>query len=347
MHLLLWLPVLPAGVFGFVHQPQATSTTSLAAKKKVFIDGEAGTTGLQVQSRLSTHPDIELVPQPPAESRKDPAVRAELINSADAVVLCLPDDAAREAVSLANDDVRIVDASTAHRVSPGWEYGFAEMCEGQRERIEKSTRVANPGCYATGFVSIARPLVDAGVLDPSAKLACSAISGYTGGGKALVSVFEGGAEPWGAYGFNLDHKHLPEMAAHSKLETPPVFLPAVGDFAQGMVVSVMLHYDKNIQGGEAVYDALHQRYEHSEFVEVMPYGLEGAKDAGLLERDNFLEPTKLNGSNNLQLFVFANDRAKTAVVSARLDNLGKGASGAAVQNLNIMLGLDEHLGLNL
>lgn len=320
------------------------------AKKQVFIDGEAGTTGLQVRQRLLTHDHIELL-SAPAKSRKKLEVRSELINSADAVILCLPDDAAREAVSLAGDDVKIVDASTAHRVAEGWEYGFAEMCAEQRVRISKSYRVANPGCYATGFISIVRPLVDAGVLRPDAKLTCSAISGYTGGGKALIAVHEAGAEPWGAYGFNLDHKHLPEMTIHSRLTHSPVFLPAVGAFAQGMVVSVLFHYDEALYSGiasaHAVHEALVERYRASDFVKVLPFGLDECKRAGLLERDTFLEPTKLNGSNNIDIFVFANEKRRTAVICARLDNLGKGASAAAVQNLNIMLGLNEHCGLEL
>ncbi|KAJ1453051.1 hypothetical protein M885DRAFT_293018 [Pelagophyceae sp. CCMP2097] len=305
---------------------------SRVSVKTVFIDGEGD------EARAN---------------RKDSKIRREMINSADAVVLCLPDDAAIEAVSLVDSDVKIVDASTAHRVGvSGWEYGFAEMTKGQRERIQAATFVANPGCYATGFIGSARPLVDAGLLRPDARLSVSAISGYSGGGNALAAIHQapGGAEPWGAYGFGLNHKHLPEMAFHSRLASEPAFLPAVGAFAQGMVVSTLLHYDDALMlpgsaSGEALWEALAKHYEGDSCVTVVPYGEAGAKD--LLERGSFLSPTRLNGSNKLEIFVFANDQKRTAAIVARLDNLGKGASGAAVQNLNLLLGLDESAGLDL
>ena len=331
-------------------RPVAMGPTSLRAKKTVFIDGEAGTTGLQVLDRLNSHPEIEIM-SIDAAARKDAGARKAAINAADAVVLCLPDDAAIEAVSLveAGNDVKIVDASTAHRILPDWAYGFPELDKGQREKIATSTRCANPGCYATGFIALTRPLVDAGVLDPSAKLVCSAVSGYSGGGKQLSKVFEEEAhEPWGAYGWNLNHKHLPEMAFHGKLDSTPIFLPSVAAFSQGMVVSIPLFYDDlTVNSAKDVHAALVAHYEGSTFVDVMPFGLDGATQAHLLERGAFLEPTKLNGSNGLQLFVFGNDDKRTACLVARLDNLGKGASGAAVQNLNIMLGLGEDLGLQL
>jgi N-acetyl-gamma-glutamyl-phosphate reductase len=332
-------------------QRRAPRAAALQAKKTVFIDGEAGTTGLQVLDRLATHPDIEVLSIDPAK-RKDADARKEAIAKADAVVLCLPDDAAREAVALAEGtDTKIVDASTAHRIDDAWVYGFPELDAAQRSKIASSTRVANPGCYATGFIAVTRPLVDAGLLKPEARLACSAVSGYSGGGKQLTAVFEEQAhEPWGAYGWNLDHKHLPEMAFHGRLEEPPVFLPAVGAFAQGMVISVPVVYGRDCSGvskGDQLHAALQAHYAGSNFVKVMPRGLSGATDANLLERGAFLEPEKLNGSNGLELFVFDNDARGTACLVARLDNLGKGASGAAVQNLNIMLGLGEDLGLQL
>jgi len=322
-----------------------------AAAKTVFIDGEAGTTGLQVLDRLATHPEIEVL-SIDASKRKDAAARKEAIAAADAVVLCLPDDAAREAVALAEgSSTKIVDASTAHRIDATWTYGFPELDSDQRSKIQQSSRVSNPGCYATGFVAVARPLVDAGLLRRDARLCCSAVSGYSGGGKQLAAVFESEEhEPWGAYGWNLDHKHLPEMAEHGGLEAPPVFLPAVGAFAQGMVVSVPLVYERDCAAGatgDKLRAALAAHYEGSAFVSVKPAGVGAVAEAGLLERGAFLEPTKLNGSNGLELFVFANDDRGTACLVARLDNLGKGASGAAVQNLNIMLGLEEGLGLQL
>uniref|UniRef100_A0A7S2G3X4 Semialdehyde dehydrogenase NAD-binding domain-containing protein n=1 Tax=Haptolina brevifila TaxID=156173 RepID=A0A7S2G3X4_9EUKA len=321
----------------------------------VFIDGEAGTTGLQVRDRLSARSDVEVISLPEAD-RKDAAARTEAINTADAVILCLPDAAAIEAASLVatdNDKTVLIDASTAHRTDPAWDYGFPEISAEQRARIAQSKRISNPGCYATGFIAVTHPLVDAGLLRPSAALVASAISGYSGGGKALMGVFEGSEphEPWGAYGFSLNHKHLPEMAKYSGLSSPPIFLPAVGSFAQGMVVSVPIHYERDLEdgiegdAGAAIHAALSKHYADSRFVSVMPLGESTWKEEGLLERGAFLRPDALNGTNQLQVFVYCNEEARTCVVAARLDNLGKGASGAAVQNLNIALGLDEGTGL--
>lgn len=326
------------------------------AMAAVFIDGEAGTTGLQVRGRLEQRSDLELITLP-EEQRKDAAARAEAINAADAVILCLPDEAAIEAASLVapdNDRTVLIDASTAHRTNPEWAYGFPELSTEQRAKIAASKRIANPGCYATGFIALTHPLVAAGLLRPEAALVASAISGYSGGGKPLIGVFEGADphEPWGAYGFSLAHKHLPEMRVFSGLDAAPIFLPSVAAFAQGMVVSVPIHYDRDLvpdaaggDVGEALHRALSAHYAGSRFVSVVPLGEEAWKEAGLLERGTFLRPDALNDTNELQIFVYCNEEAQTCVVSARLDNLGKGASGAAVQNLNIALGLDEATGL--
>lgn len=319
--------------------------------------GEAGTTGLQVRERLAERTDIELITLP-EDKRKDVDARAEAINSADAVILCLPDAAAIEAASLVaadNDRTVLIDASTAHRINPDWDYGFPELNADQRARIAKSKRIANPGCYATGFIALTAPLVDAGLLKPSAALVASAISGYSGGGKPLIGVFEGSEphEPWGAYGFNLNHKHLPEMRRFSGLDAPPIFLPAVGAFAQGMVVSVPIHYERDLSAtvgpdesiGASVHAALAAHYQGCRFVTVMPFGDQAWQEEELLERGAFLRPDTLNGTNQLQIFVYCNDDKRTCVIAARLDNLGKGASGAAVQNLNIAMGIDEAAGL--
>ena len=278
----------------------------------VFIDGEAGTTGLQVRSRLSHRDDLTLLTLP-SELRKDSAARAEAINKADAVILCLPDAAAIEAAALLSPDNErtvLIDASTAHRVNPQWAYGFPELSAEQRAKISKAKRIANPGCYATGFIALLHPLVHAGIVAKDARLVASAVSGYSGGGNPLINVYEGGEphEPWGAYGFSLSHKHLPEMRCFSGLERPPIFLPAVGDFAQGMVVSVPLHYDRDLTPdaaasesvGAKIHATLSKHYADAHFVTVMPLGEKGMKEAGLLERDAFLRPDSLNNSNHLQ-----------------------------------------------
>lgn len=338
------------------HAPERSRFAVLPARMfTVFIDGEAGTTGLQVRGRLEARDDVELLTLP-EEQRKDATARAEAINSADAVILCLPDAAAIEAAALVAPDNKrtvLIDASTAHRCNPDWAYGFPELNAKQRSKVTASKRIANPGCYATGFIAATAPLVGAGLLRKDAALVASAVSGYSGGGKALIGVFEGDEpnEPWGAYAFSLDHKHLPEMRLYSGLDEPPIFLPAVGAFAQGMVVSVPIHYDRDlaegVEGdvGAAVHAALAAHYASSHFVTVVPLGEKAWKEAGLLERDTFLRADSLNNSNHLEIFVYCNEERRTCVVAARLDNLGKGASGAAVQNLNIAMGLDESTGL--
>lgn len=328
----------------------ASSSSSLFAKKKVFIDGEAGTTGLQVRDRLADREDLEIL-SISQELRKDVDERKRLINEADCVILCLPDDPSKEAAAMVeNDRTVVIDASTAFRVDDDWTYGFPELSKSQKEEIKSSKRISNPGCYPTGFIALIRPLVDAGIVPKDAPLTVNAISGYSGGGNALIGIYEGEEEhePWGAYGYSMNHKHLPEMAKYTGLTTKPIFQPAVATFAQGMVVSVPLHYSMLRDGttGEEVHAALSEYYsENDAFVTVAPLGEAGAKEAGMLERGAFLRPDTLANTNELELFVFYDDEEGRMVLCARLDNLGKGASGAAVQNLNLSLGLDEACGL--
>jgi len=325
---------------------------SLTAVKKVFIDGEVGTTGLQVRERLASRSDIEII-SPPDELRKDTETRKKFINEADAVILCLPDAASVEAAAMvdeSNDNTVLIDASTAFRTNNDWTYGFPELSSSQKEDLSKSKRISNPGCYPTGFIALTRPLVEAGILPVKTPVTVNAISGYSGGGKALMEIYESTeneSEPWGAYGFALTHKHIPEMTKYSKLDKAPIFQPQVAKFAQGMVVSIPLHYCwlKKDVSGEEIHSALAAYYEDSKFITVAPKGEASIKEAGLLERGAFLRPDSLKNSNKMELFVFDNDETETVVLCARLDNLGKGASGAAVQNMNIALGFDEMEGL--
>ena len=306
----------------------------------IFIDGEAGTTGLEIRERLEGRSDLELILL--GDRRRDVEARLEALNSADAVILCLPDDAAREAVAMVeNPAVRVIDASTAFRVDADWVYGFAEMAPGQREKIAAATRVSNPGCYPTGFIGLVRPLVSAGIIPAGWPVTVNAVSGYSGGGKAMIAEFEAGegAPPYRAYGLTLKHKHVPEMTRHTGLERPVLFAPAVGAYRQGMLVEVPLHLSA-LPGSpsiEVVHGALVEAYAGARFVEVAP--LEET------EAMTGLSPEGLNGTNQMRLHVFGDRGGEQVRLVALLDNLGKGASGAAVQNLNLMLGLDEGAGL--
>lgn len=307
----------------------------------VFIDGEAGTTGLQIRQRLEGRSDLTLLSIDP-DKRKDAAARAELLNRADAVILCLPDDAAREAVGLIeNGATRVIDASTAYRTDPAWTYGFAEMTKGQREAIAAAKRISNPGCYPTGAIGLIRPLVEAGLIPTEWPITINAVSGYSGGGKAMIAEFETHQtkDNFRLYGLGLAHKHVPEIQAHGGLLTRPIFAPSVGRYAQGMLVEIPLHLGL-LPGGPSLgdlHEVLADHYAGETFVEVSPLS-ESAAMTGL-------DPEGLNDTNRMKLFVFGSESAGQARLVALLDNLGKGASGAAVQNLNLALGLEETAGL--
>ncbi|WP_137388067.1 N-acetyl-gamma-glutamyl-phosphate reductase [Rhodoligotrophos defluvii] len=312
---------------------------------KVFIDGEAGTTGLQIRARLDQRPDLTMIRLDEAR-RKSEAARREAINEADVVILCLPDDAAVDALSLIERrSVRVIDASTAHRTAQGWTYGFPEMARDQRETIASSRRVTNPGCYPTGAIALIRPLVEHGIIPAGWPVTINAVSGYSGGGKSLIAAFE---DPQAAsythdhfrlYALGLGHKHIAEMQRYTGLHQPPLFAPSVGRFAQGMLVEVPLQLWAlpKAAGTDDIRALLAATYADSRFVEVASR----AECEGLAS----LDPEGLNGTNRLKLFVFGNDKLRQARLVALLDNLGKGASGQAVQNLNIMIGADEATGL--
>jgi N-acetyl-gamma-glutamyl-phosphate reductase len=308
---------------------------------KIFIDGEAGTTGLQIRHRLAGRTDLEVI-SIDLERRKDPQARAEMINRADLVILCLPDDAAREAVSLIeNKAVRIIDASTAHRTHQDWTYGFPEMTKNQRDAIGSARLVANPGCYPTAFIALVRPLLEANLVPRNWPMSANAVSGYTGGGRKMIAEFEDEASneftqvPCRAYALSCTHKHVPEMKSHTGLDHLPLFAPVVGSYVHGMIVEVPLALHA-LPGKPRLGDlhaVLADAYDGEHFIEVVTP--DEASSLGTLA------PEDLNGTNRMKLYVFGSEKYGQARLVAQLDNLGKGASGAAVQNLNIMLGFEE------
>ena len=310
------------------------------AKTKVYIDGQAGTTGLQIFDRIGSRDDLELL-RIDEEKRHDTEERRKFINAADIVFLCLPDEGAREAVALVeNPDVCLIDASTAHRTADGWTYGFPELSRAQREAISSSKRIANPGCHATGFISCVAPLVMAGVVPADYPLTCHSLTGYSGGGKRMIASYEEEGRPErldapGLYGLTLRHKHLPEMQKVCGLVHAPIFMPVVDDYYKGMATSVMLH-NRLLPGAPSardVRDVLAAHYDGQRFVSVAPFD----------EAQPTIYANELAGTNELRIIVCGNEEHTT--VTALFDNLGKGASGAAVQNMNIALGIDEACGL--
>ncbi len=320
-------------------QPASGGKVALKGKQpSIFIDGEAGTTGLEIRQKIAGVAAIE-VKSIAAEKRKDPSARMALMEAVDLVVLCLPDDAAKEAVALADGlgaaAPRIVDASTAHRVASGWVYGFPEMDKSQQAAVAGATRVTNPGCYPTGAIALIRPLVAAGLMPADYPVTVNAVSGFSGGGKSMIEAYAAGTAPsFELYGLGLEHKHVPEIQLYGKLTRRPIFVPSVGNFRQGMLVSVPLHL-ATLPGKPAAADleaALRKHYQGSKLVEVV-----AADDASA--KGGRLEAESLNGTDRLELRVFSNARHGHAVLVAKLDNLGKGASGAAVQNIKLMLGV--------
>jgi N-acetyl-gamma-glutamyl-phosphate reductase len=317
-------------------------------KPTVFIDGSSGTTGLRIREQLEAREDLNVLVLPEGQ-RRDPQARKDAINSADLVILCLPDDAAREAVSwVASNKTKVIDASTAHRVNELWAYGLPELDEGQRERVRSSSRVANPGCYPTGVILGIKPLVDERLLGQDTPLTVHALSGYTGGGKSMIARWEEAGSQLGhlefesPYALTTEHKHIPEMTQFSGLQHPPQFIPSVGPFPTGMRIEMPLHRSVLPEGAtaETIWDALSERYADEKFVNVVPLG------AAERQAEPAFDPRACDGTNRIDISVVPNALGHVLIV-AQLDNLGKGASGAAIQNLNLMLGFDEAEGLRV
>ena len=310
---------------------------------RIFIDGEAGTTGLKVATRLQAHPHVEMLHIDEAQ-RKDPDARLQLMQDSDITILCLPDEAAHEAVALADGDasIRFIDASTAHRVADPWVYGFPELSADQRGMIAAASRIANPGCYSTGFLALAKPLIESGMLPADSHLAVPAVSGYSGGGKSMIGNHDKGElAPQFSYGTNLSHKHLAEMTHYAGLKKSPIFMPSVGDFYAGMLVHLPLHADQF--SGAVQADQIYQLY--ADWYAGATLVRMGAACANDENTPNMLAADALADRDSMEIFVFSDAKSQQFWLVARLDNLGKGASGAAVQNMNIALGIDESVSL--